>query len=347
MHANTHTHTCTHTHANTHTHTCTHTHANMHTHTCTHTHAHTHTHAYIYTRTQLHTYTCDLVLFLYFTSAVPCIPITNMHAHAHTHTHSQHLLDIGGCVSLARPLATFCCQRLTTFFELDQKLHKLQPLPPTPVDKPVVIKKEPGTESMEIGEEEDKDSVFTDGTSGHGGATVKQEPGEPKLPNSTPSGRPSSVSSGGRSRAPSSSGATLTANQPNGDGEAPVISANDPKPAQFHWCTHHSSLMVQLFCIVQTIAVKCPTAFVHIRSHRSSAPSKPLVAASPLTLLPVGLAELPMPHSISPELRKKVVGQPELTYAIVGRRLTLSTPTILGTQGLLYSLTLSTPTILG
>ncbi len=69
-------------------HACTHAYIHACTHAYTHACTHAYTHAYIYTRTQLHTYTCDLVLFLYFISAVPCIPITNMHAHAHTHTHT-------------------------------------------------------------------------------------------------------------------------------------------------------------------------------------------------------------------------------------------------------------------
>lgn len=67
-------------------------------------------------------------------------------------------MDVANCVSLARPLVTYCCERLAALFELEQRLHKLHP----------VVKQEPLLEPVpEAGED---DSVFSD-------LHVKQEPG--------------------------------------------------------------------------------------------------------------------------------------------------------------------------
>ncbi len=41
----------------------------------------------------------------------------------------QHLIDVAVCVVLARPLVKNFCQRLSTIFELEQKLAKFQPPP--------------------------------------------------------------------------------------------------------------------------------------------------------------------------------------------------------------------------
>lgn len=82
---------------------------------------------------------------------------------------------------------------------------------------------------------------------------------------------------------------------------------DDEKSLHFFWCPHHTSLMLQLSCVVQTITIFCPTAFVMIKS-TNKAPGKdqgkPML--SPLSLLPVSLTDLPMPKTLDSELQKKV-----------------------------------------
>ena len=206
-------------------------------------------------------------------------------------------MSIGNCVTLARPLISYCCQRLATFYELEQKLQKLQPAPaPTPT---ATTNKTPDIqETMETNEEDDKDSVFNEPAAG--GVTIKQEPQEPQEPKPSACPHPQEDTATPVSHRTRSTG--------GGDKDVTSVSKSEEKPSHFHWCAHHSSLMLQLCCIIQTIAIRCPTAFVCIKSyhhhtHRSLAGSK---GASPINLLPVGLTELPMPLHMSSELRKKV-----------------------------------------
>ena len=63
-------------------------------------------------------------------------------------------------MTLARPLVTYCCERLAALFKVEERLHKLHPL----------VKPEPPLERvMETNED---DSVFSETPS------IKQEPGE-------------------------------------------------------------------------------------------------------------------------------------------------------------------------
>jgi len=236
----------------------------------------------------------------------------------------QHLLDLTSCVALARPLVKNCCQRLSSLFELEQRLAKLQPSPASLPLKPLAEEPAP-TED---------DSVFESSSV----VTVKQEPGvggvknEPLSNTGTPVGgaaklpgtrKKSSISSISRDR-------KHTAGTPSAltDGEVPIITmktedddstaVSTPQPGggvastegvgqgipgPFHWCTHHQSLMLQLCAIVQTVSLRCPTAFVQTKVFvgRGVQGGKPT-----LSLLPMGLTELPMPKSLSVELQKKV-----------------------------------------
>ena len=222
----------------------------------------------------------------------------------------QHLLDIGSCVSLARPLINYCCQRLAILFDLDQKLRNLQvpPILGTPAE-PV----QPNIpDSTEMNEEDDKDSVFNhpiksekeegpvkqdslDAKTPSSGKSPDKKIGEGKLDSTIPE---VTVSKEGGSIAPA-------------DGDIPVISKGKPdKPAHFGLCPHHSGMMLQLSCIIQTIAIKCPTAFVHTRVSTKGMVSKDISkCGSPLSLLPVGLPDLPMPSNISEDLQRKVIVQ--------------------------------------
>lgn len=238
----------------------------------------------------------------------------------------QHLLDIGSCVALARPLVKYCCQRLAAFFELEQKLAKFQTQPPassstttttaaTPSLAPSAkIHQEPHPEGGE------DDSVFD---------TIKREPNIKIEPGTakTPSGRKQSSSHRDRKHT-----ATTPSTLGTGDvasGEVPIItmkmedggvvteqgasaasSSAGPTPASyFHWCTHHQALMLQLCCVIQTIAIRCPTAFVHTKVFigRGGAVRDSGKTSTPLlSLLPMGLTELPMPRTLGIELQKKV-----------------------------------------
>ena len=67
----------------------------------------------------------------------------------------QHLIDVAACVVLARPLVKNFCQRLSTIFELEQKLAKFQPPPSS-----IPLK----TEAEDLPMEDD--SVFDSSTTG-------------------------------------------------------------------------------------------------------------------------------------------------------------------------------------
>ena len=222
----------------------------------------------------------------------------------------QHLLDIGSCVSLARPLINYCCQRLAILFDLDQKLRNLQVPPILGTAAEPVQPNIP--DSTEMNEEDDKDSVFNhpiksekdegpvkqdtlDAKTPTSGKSPDKKTGEGKLDSTIPE---VTVSKEGGSIAP-------------GDGDIPVISKGKPdKPAHFGLCPHHSGMMLQLSCIIQTIAIKCPTAFVHTRVSTKGMVSRDSSKyGSPLSLLPVGLPDLPMPSNISEDLQRKVIVQ--------------------------------------
>ncbi len=47
---------------------------------------------------------------------------------------------------------------------------------------------------------------------------------------------------------------------------APVISGPNDDDLYFHWCSHHQAVMLELVCVIQTIAIRCPTAFVQVSS---------------------------------------------------------------------------------
>lgn len=85
-----------------------------------------------------------------------------------------------------------------------------------------------------------------------------------------------------------------------------VLLLDDERPPHFYWCPHHTSLMLQLSCVVQTIAIFCPTAFVMIKSAPKVPGKDQAKPVSPLSLLPVSITDLPMPENLDPELQKMV-----------------------------------------
>lgn len=191
---------------------------------------------------------------------------------------------------------TFCCKCLSGLFELDQKLQKYQ-LPPSKPDHTS------GSAQLEdVMETNEDDSVFSDTPS------IKQEPGtgKAKTPGEGKGGRRMSVS---KEKKPSTSTPAPTA--AGNVGEAPSINITSPEgePPYYHWCGHHQSVLLQLCCIVQTLAIKCPTAFITIKVSGKAGMSRDNTAkaTTPLSQLPLRLFELPMPKSLDSDLQKKVI----------------------------------------
>ena len=223
----------------------------------------------------------------------------------------QHLLDIGSCISLAKPLVNYCCQRLAILFDLDQKLKKLQ-VPPT-IGTAVKPTESSIPETMETGEEDDKDSVFNHPVKLEKEDTsIKQEKMDAKSPCSSQSpGRSRERKQASESVSTSREKKQSTSIVP-GDEEDPSINESKAnishRPAHLGWCAHHSGVMLQLSCIIQTAAIKCPTAFVHTRvAGRGMSSRDGSRGNSPLDLLPVGLPDLPM-VPLRQDLQRKVIG---------------------------------------
>lgn len=246
----------------------------------------------------------------------------------------QHLLDIGSCVALARPLVKNCCQRLSALFELEQKLSKFQFHPVMTPSSSLALK--PNTDSHTDSGGMEDDSVFDSSL-----VNIKQEPGVVVKAESPSSGGGGAISggttkSGGSKKKSSVSSLSKdrkhTAGTPStlGDGEVPIITLKVEeedvltpvlrsgltgdtghgcgRASHFRWCTHHHALMLELCSIIQTVSLRCPTAFVHTKVFvgRGVQGGKPTLL--PLSLLPMGLTELSMPCSLGPELQKKVSG---------------------------------------
>ena len=220
-------------------------------------------------------------------------------------------------MALARPMIKFCCQRLSTFFELDQKLAKFR-TPQTPAShtpsSSMKTRQESHAESAAATED---DSVFDSTLS-----NIKHEPRIKIEPGTSTKHNPPETRAG--RKLSSSRDRKHTATTPSStlsDGEVPIItvkmeeeggvsSANTGAvpSSYFHWCTHHQSLTLQFCCIIQTIAIRCPTAFVQTKVYigRGISGSDGAKVTTPLSLLPMGLMELPMPRSLGMELQKKV-----------------------------------------
>ena len=176
-------------------------------------------------------------------------------------------------------------------------------------------------------ETNEDDSVFSENA-----PAIKQESGttKAKTPSSTTAGGGGeSTSKGGRrmsvSKERKQSNSTAAASTPataasssggggggGGGGDVPAINITSPEgePPYYHWCPHHQSVLLQLCCIVQTLAVKCPTAFITVKvlSGKGGASSRESTAKAitPLSQLPLRLVDLPMPKSLNSDLQKKV-----------------------------------------
>ena len=168
----------------------------------------------------------------------------------------QYLLDICGCVSLSRSLVILCCQKLVSLYELNQRLEKTHvppalTAPSASISTPgIEIKVEPQLQTLMETACQEEDSVFNDQP------PIKPDPDQrrPSCQLTAERKRTLSIQTGGK--------------ETNGLGLKEKL--QEEGVSYFSWCGHHSSLMLQLSSIIQTVAVQCPTAFVHCRGKSSS-----------------------------------------------------------------------------
>ncbi len=197
---------------------------------------------------------------------------------------------------LARPLVSFCCQKFAYLYEMQQKVNQFQLQHPNKKQstKDKSQSGGAGPDAMETGPNED-DDVF----SGVGGAHHRT-PNEESTEKRNETGQ---TSLAGRKRSKSGS---LTVNIVDANNsEANHTESCDDRSHDS--CKHHSSLLLQLSCIIQLMAVQCPTAFIHISltskgSSRDTIP-KP---STPLDKLPMKLSEMPLPRKGTDGILRKV-----------------------------------------
>ena len=80
-------------------------------------------------------------------------------------------------------------------------------------------------------------------------------------------------------------------------------------------CKHHASLLLQLSCIIQLMAVQCPTAYIHV-SLTGKGSSRDIIpkASTPLDKLPLKLSEMPLPKKGMDGILRKVRGLCKCMY---------------------------------
>ena len=164
-------------------------------------------------------------------------------------------------MSLSRSLMTFCSQKLVSLYELNQRLQKTH-MPPAALTAPSASISTPGIEikvEPQLGTlmetNQDEDSVFNDQPS------VKQDPDGKRQRQGSERRRTLSISTGSKGTNAVASGAIQKTGDRSGEERATLY---------FSWCGHHGSLLLQLSSVIQTVAVQCPTAFVHCSVKGSS-----------------------------------------------------------------------------
>lgn len=192
-------------------------------------------------------------------------------------------MDISECVFLARPLVYFCCQRLVTVYELQQRMAATFALKkPHPLSL--------GTQAQESVEMTEDDDVFSN-TPGGMAAPRRRESAAAAARRSAmeetkikQEDEPRSI----RKRTHSTSVA--------GGG-----------PPQSGVCNHHVALLGQLCSIVQVLALKCPMAFIKVSISKGNMGRDSVMKASTsLDKLPIPLADLPATKKIRVEEQRKV-----------------------------------------
>lgn len=213
---------------------------------------------------------------------------------------------------MAHPLVQFCCQKFSSSHDVYNKF-----LSSALAMKPPATAPTRDTEPMETNEDDD---VFNSATPTTTGIKIKQE----KQSSSKCQGDDEPIRHvAGRKRSKSGS-LTVTiedsAINPSGS-TANTACGSAGNTVTGSSCKHHSSLLLQLSCIIQIIAIHCPTAFINVSltgggggggggvgskglrdSGGSGVGSK---ASTPLDRLPMSISEMPLPKRVT-ELGKKV-----------------------------------------
>ena len=161
---------------------------------------------------------------------------------------------------------SYCCQKLASFHDLNQRLKRLHVLtaPSASISTPAVeIKIEPQLQTlMEINQ--DEDSVFNDHP------IVKSDAGQRKSDiQEDRKQRSSSIRGNIGKDIPQMNKTTQKVKDKHPMGEDPSSSSSSSS-TYFSWCNHHNSLLLHLSLIIQTIAVQCPTAFIHCKIKSST-----------------------------------------------------------------------------
>ena len=157
-----------------------------------------------------------------------------------------------------------------------------------------------GLEHMETNEDDDVFSAMGSGST----SSIKREHKASKC-HAEPEETVKSLA--GRKRGKSGSlTVTIEGSASNTEGSTPgnqVVNKQADKG-----CKHHSSLLLQLSCIIQMIAIQCPTAFINVNlTSKGSSRDTVSKATTPLDKLPLRLHEIPLPKKGLIGVEKKVL----------------------------------------
>ena len=242
---------------------------------------------YIHVQFNVPNYNCSCMYMRQRTITITCLLFT-----------IQYLKDISECVYLARPLVSFCCQKFSLLSDMQQKVQQIQLHTKKGSTKDSKLKDHStsGPELMETNEDDDVFSSTGIGATLKTGVTARKTTDAEKESSKTE--ETSRTGLAGRKRSKSGS-LTVTIESTSGNqGDAP--SNDDPNKTDSKTndksCKHHSSILLQLSCIIQIMAVQCPTAYIHVSltgkgSSRDASPK----TSTPLDKLPYRLSEMPLP----------------------------------------------------
>ena len=250
--------------------------------------------------------------------------------------YTQYLSDISQCVSLSRPLVQFCLKKLNNLYKLSQRIESsgiLDKQPGTASHTPSAatssanVKQEKDEDSVAVKVEklDELDSVFSpamEDAAGHSSEASHQQrssvaatPDGTKKMHSTTAGD-DAVTTTGSHRTHASDHKPSIAMDQSGESSVVTMETTDQRQSStkkqdislFTWCDHHQKLVGLLSCAVQTIALSCTTALVHLPLPDPM--GKALVAKeekdySLLKNLQFSITNLPIPSGLSSDSRKK------------------------------------------
>jgi mediator of RNA polymerase II transcription subunit 12 len=97
-------------------------------------------------------------------------------------------------------------------------------------------------------------------------------------------------------------------NEAGGTGGTPGLVGNEEEGTG---CKHHSSLLLQLSCIIQVVAVQCPTAFINVSLTGKGGREYIPKAATPLDKLPLRLSAMPLPKKMTEKKLESILSLTE------------------------------------